>query len=162
MSAVVLPRIGGREVYRCECGLIQFPTKDGKCRKVSCRLPFVEEEPESLQVFAFTQDPSRFYGIPRTGQVITSVSKNPNVIELEWVPRGGVPLTNTLPHVLKVLRVAHGLSQQQLAKKIGQPRTYVSKIERNVATPLIRTLHRTAAVFGLTVSDVMLMCEAAA
>lgn len=146
MSAVVLPRIGGREVYRCECGLIQFPTKDGKCRKVSCRLPFVEEEPEGTQV-------------------ITAVSKNPNVIDLKWIPNdpGTVcKVAQAFPVVLKVLRLAHGMSQRQFAAKLGIPRTYVSKLENLGATPTLGSLEHISMALDTTPFAILRMCEAAA
>lgn len=44
MSAITQPRMNGREVVRCECGLIQFKSASGLCIKSVCRLPYVEPE----------------------------------------------------------------------------------------------------------------------
>jgi len=37
---------------------------------------------------------------------------------------------NNLPHKIKSLRVARGWSQQQLADKVGVPRTNISQLEQ--------------------------------
>ena len=107
MSAVSRPSFHGREVLRCECGLIQFPTKDGKCRKVSCRLPFDEI--------------GELKAIPR--------------IPVTAIPWRGCDVVKALPHVLRALRQAAGMSQKQLAAKLRHPRTWVSKLENLKATP---------------------------
>lgn len=113
MSAIPLPKAFGRPVFRCECGLIQFPTKDGKCRKSSCRLPFANPEPDPAPEIAIDNSP---------------------------IPWNGCKVAHVLPDVVTVLRMAHRMTQKQLGDKLGVPRTWVSKVENLKATPTLRSL----------------------
>ena len=44
-----------------------------------------------------------------------------------------------------------GLTQQELADRIGADKGYVSRLERGLTTPTVSTLYRIAAAMGLTV-----------
>lgn len=44
-----------------------------------------------------------------------------------------------------------GLTQQELADRIGVDKGYVSRIERGLITPSVSTIYRIAAAMGLTV-----------
>jgi ribosome-binding protein aMBF1 (putative translation factor) len=44
-----------------------------------------------------------------------------------------------------------GLTQQELAERIGANKGYVSRLERGLITPSVSTLYRIAAAMGLTV-----------
>lgn len=44
-----------------------------------------------------------------------------------------------------------GLTQAELAKRIGTDRGYISKVERGAITPSAATLYQIAAAMGLTV-----------
>jgi transcriptional regulator with XRE-family HTH domain len=64
-------------------------------------------------------------------------------------------------HVAKAIRdLRHrsGLSQRQLAMRMGVPRTYVSKIENEKATPTLSSLARLAAALEVTVPDLLRDC----
>lgn len=43
------------------------------------------------------------------------------------------------------------LTQDELAKRIGADKSYISRIERGITTPSVATLYRIAAAMGLTV-----------
>lgn len=43
------------------------------------------------------------------------------------------------------------LTQEELAKRIGADKGYISRIERGLTTPTVATLYRIAAAMGLTV-----------
>ena len=43
------------------------------------------------------------------------------------------------------------LTQEELAKRIGADKGYISRIERGLTTPTVSTLYRIAAAMGLTV-----------
>lgn len=43
------------------------------------------------------------------------------------------------------------LTQEELAKRIGAEKGYISKIERGLITPTVSTLYRIAAAMGLSV-----------
>jgi transcriptional regulator with XRE-family HTH domain len=53
--------------------------------------------------------------------------------------------------MLSQVRKSKGLSQSQLARKIGVPRTYISKIEISSAVPTVRSLLRFAAALKVQV-----------
>jgi transcriptional regulator with XRE-family HTH domain len=59
---------------------------------------------------------------------------------------------------IRSLRVGHGLSQRQLALRMGVPRTYVSKIENEKATPTLSSLARLAAALDVSVPDLLRAC----
>jgi transcriptional regulator with XRE-family HTH domain len=64
-------------------------------------------------------------------------------------------------HVAKAIRdLRHrsGLSQRQLAMRMGVPRTYVSKIENEKATPTLSSLARLASALEVTVPDLLRDC----
>jgi transcriptional regulator with XRE-family HTH domain len=57
-----------------------------------------------------------------------------------------------------MLRQRHGLSQRQLALRMGVPRTYVSKIENEKATPTLSSLERLAQALEVSVYDLLRLC----
>ncbi|MBE6340083.1 MAG: helix-turn-helix transcriptional regulator [Bacteroidales bacterium] len=44
-----------------------------------------------------------------------------------------------------------GLTQQELAERIGADKGYISRVERGLTIPTVSTLYRIAAAMGLTV-----------
>ncbi len=59
---------------------------------------------------------------------------------------------------IRSLRQRSGLSQRQLALRMGVPRTYVSKIENEKATPTLSSLARLAGALEVTVPDLLHEC----
>ena len=59
---------------------------------------------------------------------------------------------------IRNLRQRSGLSQRQLALRMGVPRTYVSKIENEKATPTLSSLARLADALEVTVPDLLREC----
>jgi transcriptional regulator with XRE-family HTH domain len=59
---------------------------------------------------------------------------------------------------IRMLRQRGGLSQRQLALRMGVPRTYVSKIENEKATPTLSSLARLAAALEVTIPDLLHEC----
>ena len=59
---------------------------------------------------------------------------------------------------IRNLRLRGGLSQRQLALRMGVPRTYVSKIENEKATPTLSSLARLAAALEVSVPDLLREC----
>jgi transcriptional regulator with XRE-family HTH domain len=53
------------------------------------------------------------------------------------------------------MRLRNGLSQRQLAGRMGVPRTYVSKIENEKATPTLSSLERLARALEVTVPELL-------
>jgi transcriptional regulator with XRE-family HTH domain len=65
--------------------------------------------------------------------------------------RGHLNLANSI----RSLRLRSGLSQRQLAGRMSVPRTYVSKIENEKATPTLSSLERLARALEVTVPDLL-------
>ena len=57
---------------------------------------------------------------------------------------------------IRALRQRSGLSQRQLALRMCVPRTYVSKIENEKATPTLSSLERLARALEVTVPDLIM------
>ena len=60
-----------------------------------------------------------------------------------------------LAHSIRSLRLRSGLSQRQLALRLSVPRTYVSKIENEKATPTLSSLERLARALEVSVPDLL-------
>ena len=56
---------------------------------------------------------------------------------------------------IRSLRLRNGLSQRQLAGRMSVPRTYVSKIENEKATPTLSSLERLARTLEVTVPELL-------
>ncbi len=56
---------------------------------------------------------------------------------------------------IRNLRQRAGLSQRQLAMRMSVPRTYVSKIENEKATPTLSSLERLAGALCVTVPELI-------
>ncbi len=56
---------------------------------------------------------------------------------------------------IRMLRQRSGLSQRQLALRMSVPRTYVSKIENEKATPTLSSLQRLATALEVSVPDLL-------
>ena len=54
-----------------------------------------------------------------------------------------------------MLRLRSGLSQRQLALRMQVPRTYVSKIENDKATPTLSSIERLAGALEVTITELL-------
>src|SRR5207247_6289997 len=114
-------------VVRCDhCLLVQFRTTNSLCRR--CHLSLDEEE-----VALVAPDPI------------------PQIMPINGNGRGHLNLANSI----RSLRLRSGLSQRQLAGRMSVPRTYVSKIENEKATPTLSSLERLARALEVTVPDLL-------
>ncbi len=75
-------------------------------------------------------------------------------VEVEDTNRSEVQVAKAI----RSLRLRSGLSQRQLALRMGVPRTYVSKIENEKATPTLSSLARLASALEVTVPDLLHEC----
>jgi transcriptional regulator with XRE-family HTH domain len=113
-------------VVRCDrCQLVQFRTNNNLCRR--CKVSLDPEEPE----------------IAATPAVIAPVASLPRAPHLQ------------VAIAIRSLRQRSGLSQRQLAARMNVPRTYVSKIENEKATPTLSSLERLAHALEVQVSDLL-------
>jgi transcriptional regulator with XRE-family HTH domain len=125
--ATTLAPVDSREVVRCDhCLLVQFRTTNSLCRR--CHLSLDEEE-----VSLVAPDPI------------------PQIMPINGNGRGHLNLANSI----RSLRLRSGLSQRQLAGRMSVPRTYVSKIENEKATPTLSSLERLARALEVTVPDLL-------
>ena len=118
--------VDNRLVVKCECGLVQFETANGKCRKPSCCQPYRRPEPE----------PGPEPAIIRKGVEIPALKAAP----LE-APNTAL-LGDSLRHVLRVIREAKGLSQKRLGIRMQCGRTFVAKMENGYVVPNLSTILR--------------------
>jgi transcriptional regulator with XRE-family HTH domain len=125
--ATTLAPVDSREVVRCDrCLLVQFRTSNNLCRK--CHLSLDEDEVEMI-----APDPI------------------PQIMPMNGNGRGHLNLANSI----RSLRLRSGLSQRQLAGRMSVPRTYVSKIENEKATPTLSSLERLAKALEVTIPDLL-------
>src|SRR5262249_39616896 len=128
--ATTLAPVDSREVLRCDrCHLVQFRTNNNLCRR--CHTCLDNEEPEMVLA-----EPE-----------LTTVRSNGNGHSAN--PDFQVAVA------IPVLRQRTGLSQRQLALRMSVPRTYVSKIENEKATPTLSSLERLAKALEVTVPDLL-------
>ena len=124
--ATTLAPVDSREVVRCDhCHLVQFRTNNNNCRK--CRTS-LDNEPEPVAV---------------TPEVIPTVDNNSSLPQIQ------------IALAIRSLRHRSGLSQRQLAGRMQVPRTYVSKIENEKATPTLSSLARLARALEVTIPDLL-------
>jgi transcriptional regulator with XRE-family HTH domain len=127
--ATTLAPVDSREVVRCDdCHLVQFKTTNNLCRR--CRASLDEDEPEPILTPAMP------------------------MVQAEESSRSEVQVAKAI----RSLRQRSGLSQRQLALRMGVPRTYVSKIENEKATPTLSSLARLASALEVTVPDLLHEC----
>jgi transcriptional regulator with XRE-family HTH domain len=125
--ATTLAPVDSREVVRCDrCLLVQFRTSNDLCRR--CHASLDEDEPE-----------------------IVSAPPPPQLMPTNGHGRGHLNLAASI----RSLRLRNGLSQRQLAGRMSVPRTYVSKIENEKATPTLSSLERLARALEVTVPDLL-------
>src|ERR1700683_2589007 len=125
--ATTLAPVGSREVVRCDhCLLVQFRTVNNNCRRCHSSM---DEEPEPVPV------------------VLTP----PVIMPMPGNGRGHLNLATSI----RSLRLRSGLSQRQLAGRMSVPRTYVSKIENEKATPTLSSLERLARALEVTVPELL-------
>ena len=125
--ATTLAPVDSREVVRCDhCLLVQFRTQNNNCRR--CHACLDEEEPEPVQVAPI-----------------------PVMMPMPGHGRGHLNLATSI----RSLRLRSGLSQRQLAGRMSVPRTYVSKIENEKATPTLSSLERLARALEVSVPELL-------
>lgn len=125
--ATTLAPVDSREVVRCDrCLLVQFRTTNSLCRR--CRGSLDEDEPEIISA------PPPPLEMPHHGH-----------------GRGHLNLASSI----RSMRLRNGLSQRQLAMRMSVPRTYVSKIENEKATPTLSSLERLARALEVSVPDLL-------
>jgi transcriptional regulator with XRE-family HTH domain len=125
--ATTLAPVDSREVVRCDhCLLVQFRTVNNNCRRCHSSL---DEEPEPEPV----------------------VMTPPVMMPMPGMGRGHLNLATSI----RSLRLRSGLSQRQLAGRMSVPRTYVSKIENEKATPTLSSLERLARALEVTVPELL-------
>jgi transcriptional regulator with XRE-family HTH domain len=59
-----------------------------------------------------------------------------------------MPVMSTAPSLLRDSRIAAGLTQQQLAERLGTSQSQIARLERSDANPRIETLERAIAATG--------------
>jgi transcriptional regulator with XRE-family HTH domain len=94
------------------------------CRR--CHLSLDEDEAEIAALTQVPEVPPETLGMPGRGHL-------------------------SLAHSIRSLRLRNGMSQRQLALRMAVPRTYVSKIENEKATPTLSSLERLARALEVSI-----------
>jgi transcriptional regulator with XRE-family HTH domain len=124
--ATTLAPVDSREVLRCDhCHLVQFRTHNNLCRKCKLSLDSIEEVPAPPVSAPAPEAP----------------------------PHHGSQLQ--IAATIRSLRQRIGLSQRQLAMRMAVPRTYVSKIENDKATPTLSSVERLAKALEVSVPQLL-------
>jgi len=125
-----------RIVLRCpHCNLNQFEPLSGKCRR--CKGLMREQE-----------------------QVEVEAESKPKPKPKPVSPTPFLPLPSFwLPILLTGLRQRAGITQQELANRLGTPRNYVSKVENAVCLPRMDRAAIYADALGVPFARVMQMCD---
>jgi transcriptional regulator with XRE-family HTH domain len=82
---------------------------------------------------------------------IAALTPMPQMMPANGNGRGHLNLAASI----RSLRLRNGLSQRQLAARMSVPRTYVSKIENEKATPTLSSLERLARALEVGVPDLL-------
>ena len=125
--ATTLPPVDSREVVRCDNPrCLLVQFRTNSGRCRKCGTSLDEEIPPPIEE---THVPEVRPGAGEPGLQVASAIRN--------------------------LRRGRKLSQRQLAARMGVPRTYVSKIENDKATPTLASLERLARALEVTVPDLL-------
>lgn len=68
-------------------------------------------------------------------------------------------IDQSFARVLKKLRVARGLSQENFGFEAGLHRTYVSQLERGLKSPSLKTLHKIATALEISLTELITLVE---
>lgn len=121
-------------MLRClQCQLVQFRTQNSHCRRCRADLDAVPEPPPSL-----------------VAAVVPTIEPG-----IETAEATGI-LVPEVARAIRLWRQRRGLSQRQLAERMHVPRTYVSKIENDKATPTIASLQRMATAMETNITSLLL------
>ena len=127
--ATTLAPVDSREVLRCDhCNLVQFRGGSNACRRCHVSLDEIIIIADAVQL-----------ELPEP-MLSSSHSDAPHL---------------QLAAQIRRFRVRNGLSQRQLALRMSVPRTYVSKIENQKATPTLHSLERLARALEVTLPDLL-------
>lgn len=126
LMATMLAPVDSREVLRCDhCHLVQFRTNNNLCRRCKLSLDSIEEE-------VLPPPPEPTPDAPAHGRNHLQIAA-----------------------AIRMLRQRNGLSQRQLALRMQVPRTYVSKIENDKATPTLSSVQRLAIALEVSVTELL-------
>jgi transcriptional regulator with XRE-family HTH domain len=67
-----------------------------------------------------------------------------------------IQICKVLADNVKTLRLAHGLSQEELAFQADLDRTYISQIERGVSNPSVLVIHKIALVLKVEFAELFI------
>jgi transcriptional regulator with XRE-family HTH domain len=84
--------------------------------------------------------------------------EDPPILETPCAPPPQSPVDGPAVQVanaIRTLRQRNGMSQRQLALRMQVPRTYVSKIENEKATPTLSSLDRLAGALNVSIPDLL-------
>lgn len=137
--------IAPRDVLRCpQCALVQFRTSSDLCRR--CAKPLPPKFPELARA-ASPQPP-----LASKTEVLASDSEQP----MEEPRNRGTRIRRLrIGGRVQAWRKQRGLTQRQLATRLGIPRSYLSRIENNRLLPGPRMVPKIAEALAVKISDLL-------
>src|ERR1700688_1926408 len=127
----LVTEVRDRTVVRCDlCHLVQFPAVSHSCRRCG-------------QLLAATRKPDPVFVASSTVPVSGNGRGHPTFAAC------------VVAAAIHSLRLRNGLSQRQLAGRMSGPRTYISKIENEKATPTLSSLERVARALEVSVPELL-------
>ena len=121
-----------REVISCKaCGLVQFRTRTGKCRRCLHLLPLAE--------------PGR----------VTSSSRPANLRRARRKSKGkwlNLEMVENLGQRIQEIRKLRGLTQNELFELSNVSRSYLARIESGLMTPSLGTLEKISVALGVSLN----------
>jgi transcriptional regulator with XRE-family HTH domain len=121
-----------REAIRCQsCGLVQFRTRTGNCRRCLRQLPsrvksFIPpEEPQEI-----SDDAARLFAKPTNIEAVEKIGRR-----------------------IQQLRKSRGLTQNQLRKRSRVSRSYLARVESGVMTPSLGTVEKISKALGIALNN---------
>lgn len=128
----LVTEVKDRTVIQCDlCHLVQFPAVSHSCRRCGHSLA-TTRKPEPVFVASASTVPlsGNGHGHPKFAAGVVAAT-------------------------IHSLRLRNGLSQRQLAGRMSVPRTYISKIENEKATPTLASLERLARALDVSLLDLL-------
>jgi DNA-binding XRE family transcriptional regulator len=134
---------GAVHCVRCRyCRLNQYDTVSRKCRRCGKWL-YAKDEDKHEETMPAPIEP-----LPSSSS-LSSVSPGMHYDSYSF----------WFPFIITALRELNGLTQQQCADRIGVPRQYLCRVERGNTMPYMRMMPRYARAVGVSMYELLRMCE---
>lgn len=158
MSAIRRPdlsRLHSKATVKCECGLVQFQTGT-TCRR--CGVEF--EEREEIELPPLPPPAPKVVSIIKVASFPTPARQGKQLSTLRMEEGARAKIDDQVATALWLIRVSHDLSQNDVAKRVGNYRSHVSRMEGAKCAPNLPTFFEYCGAFGITPYGLLVIAEA--